>query len=364
MDGARVSNTDANDEQSNRSTYLDYRSSFTSSANSHADRSVETPATETDLSSSGMAYPPDAGPTPLQARFPTGSQSSRPGSKRTVLPPSFMNYQPRPSSIASSQPMDIPRAASVATSEARSSVAVAQQGALLLFVAGEPHEQTVRYVETMLKHHRYSSLSIIGSQGYEAAVKQVRVDVYGILGRLGREMSVQTHLQEAWSSAALGAMMQQAGLEIQDVLISLAYGDAKDTGEDILALDQEQLAQSWQRSVGTLHTIAQATIPRLVERSAELEGPFRSFLILEKKSRSPAESVTKAACRSLLKQLEAQYASRSLDVNYAEKALALTEESVPTNGHDPVFAQQYRTDNAFDPTGSPTKLWAMASEFL
>ncbi|KAK5113957.1 hypothetical protein LTR62_003080 [Meristemomyces frigidus] len=366
MDDERTSSVYSKDDPSSRSTYLDYRPSVSSRAESSAS-TYET--IETDSSSNnGNPYIGSRRPAPAtyQPRLPSDSQA-RPGSRRVTPLPSFMNHQPRPSSIRS-QPVDVPHPnGSNGAGDGRGINLNSPNGMLLVFVVGEPHHETKRYIAAMLKRHRYQGLSLLGTHDNEAVIKQLKMDMYGLLGQLDVQATVKTHLQPSWSADGLEHLVQEASTDIQDVLVSLGYSDAEDIGEDILSMDSEQVMQSYQRSVGALHAMAKAIIPHLLRQPTPQGTIPRMFLLLDKLGKSQASPIAKAACRKLFYQLDTTYACPTLEIKHAETALEMYDEPVATSGQTNGVDQHNRNDSAFMPSESPTKLygaWLQHEAFL
>jgi len=277
-----------------------------------------------------------------------------------------MNYQaPQPKT----QPMAVPQSASQpAPVELEAPVRrTVPPGLLLLFVGADVHPRTVHFLGILLKRRAFSGIAIIGSKEHETAVKQLKMDVYGLIGKLGREMGVQTHLLLGSSEDELASAVQEALKGKSDtggVMCSLAYGGEGSDTMDILSAERSDLERSWQASVGFLHCVAKVTMPLLTARVG-VDAQAGPFLLLESVARSPASLVSKAACETLVCQLSAAYASRDLQVDYAENVLfpeperkpARTERvpSLQTNG----FSAEPAEPSIFTPGESPTKLWNM-----
>ncbi|KAK5130004.1 hypothetical protein LTR08_002559 [Meristemomyces frigidus] len=303
------------------------------------------------LTDAPSAAAPSYAPSLAPAMSPSSRSSSRHSSR-----PSFMNYQ-------SSAPET--RTPPVAVPQAVALPAPRATGVLVLVLAAEVHAQTMKYVQTALKKRPYASIAIIGSKEHEPAVKQLKMEMYGLIGKLGREMGVQTHVRAGPGDEELGAAVQQAlggQHSLQGVLCSLAYDGGETTAGDILSLEPELLQRSWLGSVGFLHGVAKATIPLLTSaRGAPEQASF--FLAIETAARSPVALLNKAACDALLRQLSTAYTSHDLTIDLAENVLiSEPEPTTPTYGVPKLRTNAFSSEPeeyVFSPGESPTKLWNM-----
>ena len=271
-----------------------------------------------------------------------------------------MNYQSSATETRT-QPVTTPQ-----SSAPPAPVATKRTGVLLLVLAAEVHAETVRFVETALKQRAYSSIAIIGNKEHEPPIKQLKMEMYGLVGKLGRDMGVQTHTRADGSEEALSAVVAQAlngrhGL--QGVLCSLAYDDGGErSAGDLLSLEQEELWRSWLGSFGFLHGVAKATLPLLRSARDHADDPSL-FLVIQAAARSPIAAINKAACDTLLRQLGTASTSQGVTIDFAESVLIPEPESIaPTNGVPKLRTNGFASEpqeSIFSPGESPTKLWNM-----
>jgi len=280
-----------------------------------------------------------------------------------------MNYV-RPESPAPTPPIAIPQTAgpgnrtSVATvKDASDTAPTPASGLLLLFLAAEVPAEMAQYLDVACKKHSYSGIVVVGLQERETAIKQLKMDIYGMIGKMGRNVSVQTHLMGVIGEEDVTKAVQQtvsSGEEVRTVICSPSFGSAQAKVTDILSLEEDELMNSYILSAGYLHAIAKATMPRLLEGSTQ-SAPGQ-FLVVETAGSSPAESVNLAACEMLLRQLSIAYVPRGLKVDYAANILVPEpeREREKTNGDVAPPTNGYTiAEPEFTPSESPTKLWNM-----
>ncbi|KAK3067336.1 hypothetical protein LTR53_015859 [Teratosphaeriaceae sp. CCFEE 6253] len=343
MDPSRASSIYSSD--SNRKpTYLDYRSSIDTSSR------ADSTEIQRDYADSLSSAPSRAPPMPPS----NAAASSRPSSR-----PSFMNYQS--TSPAPSKPVAVPQL----RSNGATPVAPAHLGAggyessrhggtLLVFIVAEVHPQMVQYLQRWLKRWSVSAITVIGTHGYAAEIKQLKMDIYGVIGKLGREVGVQTHLRARLDSDEVSATVSETGEDLRGVLCSISY-NSNTTSADALGIDGPDLALAWQRSVGALHAVARATMPLLTAK-----GRPGLFLVLESAEQSAVSAINKAACDALLDQLDATYGSSSITIDHVDRVLLPDAEPAEQHGGvDRVPDGYYQEDSDFAASESPTKLWAM-----
>lgn len=251
-------------------------------------------------------------------------------------------------------------------------------GALLVLAADTVHSSTINQLEILLSRQSFASIVFAAHTAQEAALKQLRMDTYALLGKLQLEISIYTELRESWGQADLEAAMAtvgKSGAELQGILCCPQFEDADTADADVLALSEEQLAQSWRQSVAFVHNAAKATTERLLSRcrphNAKTngvfvrapQGPF--FLVAGATSHSSASQMTKAACDALIYQLESATKSKGLTVGYAETMLVPEPKIEPPAdaGNGPFLRPDRYSpvdqDVGFTPSESPTKLWNM-----
>ncbi|KAK3723209.1 hypothetical protein LTR37_001932 [Vermiconidia calcicola] len=237
------------------------------------------------------------------------------------------------------------------------------KGLLLLVIAALPHPATISYIEMMLKGGSYSELTVIGHVEQETELKQVKMSVYALLGKLSLEVGVHLELQKSWNESEISTAVSKAsraGDPIHGVLCSPAYDGNISQGSDILALDESEFQRPWTYSVGFLHSLAKATLPHMWENGHIQRGKSGFFLITPPTESSAASSVYKAACDRLVDLIAEANASSELTVAYADTVLIPEPEPVRTNG-TPSLPIPTRTkdpdDYEFSGQESPTKLW-------
>ena len=384
MDTNRSSSIYSTDP-TDKTTYLDYRSSHRSNASSRKPSNV--PSSATEYSDSVAAVPPtpaassheNAGPsTYLTYRSSTASSSSvatgsaqsaeslpaaapstpRSGTRHTYSP-SFMNYQNgKPALHARAKLIEVPhsRNISVATTVAADPAPpIGGGGLLLVFVPAEVRGEILTYIEQMLGKRRYAGMYVVGLEEHAAGMKQLKMDLYGLLGKLERETSLQVQLVNEWNLDAVQGAVKQAGVSgdaVRGVLCGIFF---EGEGRDVLDLEESQVIEGWRKTFGLLRSVAKATVPGMVEGRRSDEGVF---LIFEQDSSAPAAQANRQACRTLLRQVQESYGGRHLLVDLAENVL-IAEPDRPVSRAAPHNGHADQEDDGFTPSESPTKLWNM-----
>ncbi|KAK1036540.1 hypothetical protein LTR33_016336 [Friedmanniomyces endolithicus] len=339
MDLSRASSTYSNDS-SRKPTLLDYRSSVDTGSRPGSGRAARD-------------YVDSLSSIPSRAALPApsiSSTSSKPSSRA-----SYMNYQ-------DTSPASSKRTEKVVDTQI-GLPPVRKYGTLLVMIVAEIHPQTIHFIRTWLKRWPFEAISVVGTPKHEVEIKQLKMEIYGLTGKLGWEVSVHAHLQAEWNSREIVATldMLQAGSaprrDFRGVLCCISYGRSQTVEEEVLRLDEMELEESWRQSVGCLHPAATAIIPRLQESDAQQSD---MFLVSEPSERSPAAVINKAACDALLEQLRTGSASKYLTIDHAERVLLPEPEPEVTNGTSDEYHNGYRADDTdFAAFESPTKLWAM-----
>ncbi|CAK3741465.1 Hypothetical predicted protein [Lecanosticta acicola] len=251
-------------------------------------------------------------------------------------------------------------------------------GALLILTSGALHPSTLFYLEMLLRRQNLSSIAFTASNAQESALKQLKMDVYALLGKMGKEVGVTIHTKAEWTQAEIESVVQEAtksGTALQGIMCSLELDEDGTAAADFLALETDQLQHSWKQSVAFLHAATRATVPQLLSRcqpgnrsangisSRTPQGPF--FLVTGFTPYTSASHIVRSACDSLILQLERSTKAKGLTVGYAEEMLI--PEPVP---EAPKVADQDQfsvsdrqsiplEDQIFTPSESPTKLWNM-----
>lgn len=265
------------------------------------------------------------------------------------------------------------------------SLAVPQNGVLLLVIAGNPSKNLKSYVQTALsKGPSISEILIVGEQKYEQALKALKVEMYGLAGSLQRELGLRVEYVEGTLSEEqlrkhLGSVLERghqgAGQadkkELQGVLCDLDDNESQPL--DVLEVESAVLMDQWLRSVGFVHTIARSTIPLLrvsAHRAAHadqtsgssLRCPF--FVTTLSSSAANNSSMHHTALRALLASLST-LGNREITFGSADVLLAPEPEPVIVQEKQPTMAPTngwtQQADDDFQAGESPTKLWGMWS---
>nr|POF17069.1 hypothetical protein CFP56_57884 [Quercus suber] len=338
-----------------RSTNI-YPTSTSSSSTADNDSSVTRSSTYLDYRSSI-----DTTPSRPISHYASSSRASlRSGSRQGIPLPSYMaNYQQGTAHLATkAQPITIPARVPV---PAPVKPAVVRQGTVLIAIAAEPPTSTIFYLNVLLRRHAYAGIAIVGTAEHAETIKQLKIDTYALAGRLKQELSVTTHVPASWEGEEMGAVLQQIASrdgseQLRAVMCAPEYDGMSN---DLLSLEHDEVARSWQRSVGFLHAVAKSSIPSM---AGEVRGAV--FAVLASTAHSPAALVNKAATNTLVRQLDTSYASsRGLAIGHAEQLLIPDPEpevevaAAETEGtrHE----EKEYADADFKPSESPTKLWNM-----
>ncbi|KAI7367063.1 hypothetical protein KC354_g3705 [Hortaea werneckii] len=282
---------------------------------------------------------PTARPPVYAPAAPSSRQSSRQSSR-----PSFMNYQAPPSAVKPEPPVV---AQEQTTPEPPQRKTVPKAGLLLVITAGRIHGQTKKHLEVMLKKRLYTGVAVVGLQEHEAAIKQFKMDIWGLIGKLGREMGAQAHLFPDLAEESILRAISAAveGNDLGAVLCNVDYPGSAE--KDLTLTERAEMLRSWQSSVGFLHSL--------------------TFLLTETGASNPATVLSRAACEALFRELQTRYAEQGMTVEHADRILIPEPEPAPEkpteNGLPPLqtngFAQQALDDPEFTAGESPTKLWNM-----
>ncbi|KAI7347750.1 hypothetical protein KC320_g7044 [Hortaea werneckii] len=325
-------------------------SSTASTASYTPSRGVPEIAVPSETTARPPAYAPAA---------PSSRQSSRQSSR-----PSFMNYQAPPSAVKPEPPAV---AQEQTAPEPPQRKTVPKAGLLLVITAGRIHEQTKKHLEVMLKKRLYTGVAVVGLQEHEAAIKQFKMDIWGLIGKLGREMGAHAHffpdLAEGSILRAVSAAVE--GNDLGAVLCNVDYPGSAE--KDLTLMARDEMLRSWNFSVGFLHSVAKPTMPLLLPGSSTNADPGLTFLLTETGASNPATVLSRAACEALFRELQTRYAEQGMTVEHADRVLIPEPEPVPekptANGVPPLqtngFAQQPLDEPEFTAGESPTKLWNM-----
>jgi len=293
------------------------------------------------------------------------STSSRPVS----IVPSYMNAVPtrkpvksRPMSIGAALNYENGTRDAVETSARRP--ATLTKGTLILAIATVPHPSTISYLEMMLRRGAYSGIAVVGHVDYEAELKQLKMNIYALLGKLSLEVGVQVELQKSWSEEDISDSISKSvtGEDIlHGVLCSPAFEAKSIAAAGVLQLDEAVFEEQWRASVSFLRNLAKATVPRIKPNTTS-RAASGQFLITELPEISPVSSIYKAACDRIIIMLADS--NLRLTIAYADTVL-IPEPVVETNGKLDISTHAGSHDvyaHDFNPGESPTKLWNMWSQ--
>lgn len=274
--------------------------------------------------------------------------------------PSYMNAVPARKPVTPRLGTDGQSGVS-ATKQAVQAPAV--KGLLLLFVAAQPHSKTVNYLEMMIRRSPISSINIIGNAEQETELKQLKMDIFALLGRLRVEISVQLDLQQSWGESEVSTAVDKAVGADDKVHAVLCVPDYHTNGGDILALEERDLDLYW-RSVSFIHTVAKLAVPKFrinnhMQRTISglllVTGPTESF---------PTSILEKSACDAMIKLLANATNAGGPTVAYADDVLIpeLEPEPVKSSSGHGLAIRNGDADTSiggYTAPESPTKLWNM-----
>ncbi|OQN96827.1 hypothetical protein B0A48_17387 [Cryoendolithus antarcticus] len=255
---------------------------------------------------------------------------------------------------------------------------------LLVVVAGLPRSDLTTYIETALRRDNgIRSITILGSEEQQPGLKLLKMNLYALLGRIGRGASVEVVLRRHWTSEDVS----------QRLSWSIAQSDVGDHGhkelagvicdvaesvmatEEVLDMDSGAFESAWKRSVGFLHAVAHGVVSSLRNPTVDTYGrptapdangrrfrPFLAVTIPPASDTNPDFYLT--AVRSLLDRLGPACSDVPLDVGYADELL-IPEPIVEPTTKPPLLAPMdgwNDNDDGLSGGESPTKLWAAASE--
>lgn len=223
----------------------------------------------------------------------------------------------------------------------------------------------------MLKKGAYSTIVIVGDSEREAELKQLKMSIYALLGKLSLEVGVHVDVRKSWSQEEVGAAVSKAvekGEPIYGVLCCPAYDGKEPPEGDILALEESQVAAPWATTVGFLHNVAKSAMPHLRSHNHAQRDSPGTFAVTGPTERSSTSEVYWSACDAFMNLLGKSNAAKSMIVDYAENVLIAGPEPERANGEEHVPAPQQATapesdfDDLATAEASPTKLWAMWDE--
>ncbi|KAF2770254.1 hypothetical protein EJ03DRAFT_350590 [Teratosphaeria nubilosa] len=364
---SRSSSVYSND-RGGRGTYLDYSNNIGASSRTSSFKAAKEYA-ESLGSSVTPPYQPSHRTVPSQPMSLPRSTSTTPSSSRpSSARPSFMNYKNGAAAEElKRKPFPVVQTPVEAPAPPRE-----QAGQLLVFVGPDLQHSTLRYVEIALQRKRFSGIAYVGSEEQAAALKQLKMDTYGVIGKLAMETGVQIQYQQGYSPdaviTAVEAVVKSAG-GVHAVLCSLAYSTPETAAvANILDVESTGLQIAWQGSVAFLHSVARTTIPSMIAASKS-SPQFSGFLLIqESAAQDPASLLMQSSANALLRQLREACASASpnLDIGHAASVLVPLPKPIKVNGHDHASQQDdqlapgnYQPEADFNGGESPTKLYSM-----
>ncbi|KAF2716926.1 hypothetical protein K431DRAFT_206248, partial [Polychaeton citri CBS 116435] len=265
------------------------------------------------------------------------------------------------------------------------------KGLLILAIAGPPAKELRTYVEGLLSRSPAAEVAILGLTRHESSLKQLKMDMYGLAGKLSLELAVQLCLREGWTAGVLEDAIHEAlGRRKGSAPASPTNGSVAangipkeikgiiccpqvDHGSDLLGVETHDLASSWQSSVGFLHAAARGSIPWMATRAqgvaskSRLQGPFLFTTNALAIPGAVAQSIHRPSMRALLDSLDRFYGPSGITFGHAEHELKYepeleTVQRPSTNGTGKLsvdthaYGDRYADEDVGD---SPTKLWGM-----
>ncbi|GAB7364712.1 hypothetical protein MBLNU230_g5512t1 [Neophaeotheca triangularis] len=249
---------------------------------------------------------------------------------------------------------------------------------LLIAVAGTPSIPLIKtYVQRMLNKTTVSEIAILGITAHETLFKQLKMDMYGLAGKLGRDMGVQVYLREAWSPRAVAAAVEEVVSDVRptsdgfkatsrDVGAVVCFprlSDGRAGHEDVLELSSEDLQANWLSSVAFVHGIGKACLPKMREGLGTGQA---FFLTAYEHPREEDQSLNLPAVEALMEKLAKGFAG-AVVVGRAEIVLPPEPEpevvrapvGVPAQGPPSLQIQTAQPRDDETPPESPSKLWSM-----
>lgn len=237
---------------------------------------------------------------------------------------------------------------------------------------------TLSDLEILLGKQNFSSITVVAGPEHAAALKQLKMDIYALIGKLRREIAVATTIKDTWQQIDIEEIIQdvtRSGSGIQGVLCSPQFETGL-TDPSILSMEDGELEGCLETSLTFLHSVSKATIVHLLSRckpsAGALNDSFRttprgpSFLVTGQQATSPAARIAKAACDSLILQLAQATSTQRLAVGYTDALLIPEPKRVDTAqaSDGPIMQPEIPwsptyEDSVFTPGESPTKLYAM-----
>jgi hypothetical protein len=218
----------------------------------------------------------------------------------------------------------------------------------------------------MLKRGSYSGIVIIGSAEQEQELKQLKMNIYALLGKMSLEVGVHLELQTTWTGSDISTAVSKAIQEsevVNGVLCSPCYDGNRSVNSDILSMDEDTLHWPWRYSIGFLHSTAKSLLPRMRPKMGIGRANVAYFLVTEPQETTALTHLYETTCENIVTQLAETSGYQGLTIAYAQDILIPEPEPLNKNGSLDLSAQAGPIDSdvgAFDPEdSSPTKLWGM-----
>ena len=263
--------------------------------------------------------------------------------------PSYMNHV-----VNKTSSIDLPRVTTPASGRSASIVPEhAARGGILVVLSTVPHPDTLHFLGILLRQQRFSDIIITGLATRELEIKQMKMDLFALLGSLRQEVGVHVLLRpdgeaNSLELAVTDAMTRTGGGGA--VLCVPSYDEATSRSNDVLAVGPSALEQSWRNSVGFVHDVARQTLQKVT-----------TFAVISPAMQTPTSVVNEAACSALLTELRRVRSNGNVTIGYADNILVADASWVDD---DTVSSSEGDLQPVSHESGSgesPTKLWNMWS---
>lgn len=240
----------------------------------------------------------------------------------------------------------------------------------------------------MLIRRLYKQIVVLGNAAYETQLKQLKMEIYSILGNLGQEVAIQMALQPNLDEAEIYTVISKAvadGEAVYGVLCSPAYSFTPRqaaSSASVMNIDQAALEASFKTGVAFLQSVAKQAIPNF--RAAAQDSKVQQsglFLVTGLANETEGDDshlalINSAACRSVMTLLVEAATGRGLTIDYAENLLLPEPEPVVVEAEEEKVvngvakpaplnvrkAAAATAANGYAEPESPTRLWALYSE--
>jgi len=240
------------------------------------------------------------------------------------------------------------------------------QGTILVAIAAAPHPSLVTYLGSVLKREPVREIVIIGNAIFTEELKQLNLDIYALLGKLGSSVSLQMKSVSSFEEAAIDEAISKSvaeGESIHALICSPAYSTDAGSSANVMSFDRDELDIGWNSSVGFLHSTAKSALPRFRPNAPGL------FLVTSPVERSPMAILNNTGVRALMTLLVEANTARDITIDYAENVILPEAEPEvkpeASNGRPPALdvTSSSRNGERSAPE-SPTKMWALYSDVL